>query len=380
MDPEQSWNRLPGNTDTLDLGKIDPRMRDFSRKQAEKYGTEALPESGIMTKAQYLEYAGRNAAKISAFNQSGGPGGPGGPMPGGQITLSPNGQGGMNFNPGGGGGRGGGNPDEKAASRMRDQDKNGDGKISREEADRMLQPNFDKIDADSDGYITMDEYRAYYANQNGGRGGPGGGPGGPGGPGGDWNNWNQQDPRRGVEEEKPVALRYGHLPKELPNLYPWFDEDDLDKDGQVALHEWRRAGKSLAEFQKMDLNGDGLITADELLRFGRKEVEDAKIAAINAGEAVPNRPNAFAGRGSGGGFALPGSTPPSTDTRGGPPNNYGKGGGDGSERPMGKGGKGETTPATTASGRRRRARAAARAETAATGATRPRRRTGRTEN
>jgi hypothetical protein len=53
------------------------------------------------------------------------------------------------------------------------------------------------------------------------------------------------------------------LPKGLP---PWFKELDKDGDGQVSLHEWRRGGKEPAEFRKYDLNGDGFITPEEVLR------------------------------------------------------------------------------------------------------------------
>src|SRR5205823_4536579 len=55
----------------------------------------------------------------------------------------------------------------------------------------------------------------------------------------------------------------GTLPKGLP---AWFHHLDKDWDGQIALHEWLEGGKSLGEFRDFDLNDDGLITADEVLR------------------------------------------------------------------------------------------------------------------
>ena len=63
-----------------------------------------------------------------------------------------------------------------------------------------------------------------------------------------------------------VAIRYGHLPKGLP---AWFEELDFDRDGQIALHEWRKAGRPLDEFMAMDSNGDGLLPPDEYLRLPR---------------------------------------------------------------------------------------------------------------
>ena len=50
-----------------------------------------------------------------------------------------------------------------------------------------------------------------------------------------------------MEEEdwdrKPTVLRAGKLPKD--GLPTWFKELDTDGDGQVALFEWRKAGKNL---------------------------------------------------------------------------------------------------------------------------------------
>ena len=121
-----------------------------------------------------------------------------------------------------------------------------------------------------------------------GRGGPGG-PGGFGGPnnffdpndGGNFQGLSFQ--RKRVEEERPVAMRYGKLPQGLPS---WFDELDTDQDGQVALYEWQTAKKDIKEFTDMDLNGDGLITADEYLRFTRLDALNSKIEAYANGEKV----------------------------------------------------------------------------------------------
>jgi len=55
------------------------------------------------------------------------------------------------------------NPAESAQRRIRDQDRNGDGKISREEADSRLRPNFDLMDRNRDNIVDAEEYTAYYA-------------------------------------------------------------------------------------------------------------------------------------------------------------------------------------------------------------------------
>jgi hypothetical protein len=149
---------------------------------------------------------------------------------------------------------------------------------------------------------------AQRAAANGGNGGGPGGGWGQGGQGGGWGQggwgqggwgqggWQGGDPNGGMggpggrpekketEEEKPVAMRYGKLPKDLPS---WFEELDTDKDGQVSLYEWRKAKRDTAEFLDMDLNGDGLITADEYLRFARQRTITEKVDAYEKGERQP---------------------------------------------------------------------------------------------
>jgi Ca2+-binding EF-hand superfamily protein len=62
----------------------------------------------------------------------------------------------------------------------------------------------------------------------------------------------------------------GPAPKGLPS---WFKILDKDEDGQVSLHEWRRGGKKLSEFREYDLNDDGFITAEEILRVVKRPFE-----------------------------------------------------------------------------------------------------------
>jgi hypothetical protein len=68
------------------------------------------------------------------------------------------------------------------------------------------------------------------------------------------------------EDPRAVAARYGKLPPGLPD---WFVLLDEDQDGQIGLYEWRKAKRPTAEFVAMDLNGDGLLPADEYLRYAR---------------------------------------------------------------------------------------------------------------
>ena len=64
-------------------------------------------------------------------------------------------------------------------------------------------------------------------------------------------------------------------------LPAWFKTLDADKDKQISLVEWRKAGKDLKEFMDMDLDADGLLTADEYLRWAKKKREEEKRREID---------------------------------------------------------------------------------------------------
>jgi hypothetical protein len=106
---------------------------------------------------------------------------------------------------------------------------------------------------------------------------------------------DRRNDKKDVEDEKPVAIRYGKLPPGLPE---WFEEFDIDKDGQVALWEWRKFGRLISDFDDYDLNKDGLITADELIRWQQLKLENEHDAAIANGER-PRPTQTAGGRGSG---------------------------------------------------------------------------------
>ncbi len=74
--------------------------------------------------------------------------------------------------------------------RLMSQDKNEDGKLSKDEVDERMLPMFDRLDSNSDGSIDKSEIEAAAARMGGSRGGRGG----PGGPGG--NQGGGQRPQR----------------------------------------------------------------------------------------------------------------------------------------------------------------------------------------
>lgn len=65
--------------------------------------------------------------------------------------------------------------------RIMSQDKNQDGKLSKDEVDERMLPMFDRLDANSDGSIDKSEIEAAAARMGGGRGGRGGPSGNQGG-------------------------------------------------------------------------------------------------------------------------------------------------------------------------------------------------------
>jgi Ca2+-binding EF-hand superfamily protein len=121
---------------------------------------------------------------------------------------------------------GGGIPNPKEfLSRL---DKNGDGKISKDEAPDRMKENFDRLDVNKDGFIGLDEF--------------GRGPAGLGG--------------------RPAGTPPGaSLPGGLPPL-PVLRALDADNDGEISKAEIEGAAKALAA---LDKNGDGKLSRDEIL-------------------------------------------------------------------------------------------------------------------
>jgi Ca2+-binding EF-hand superfamily protein len=253
MDPDRFFNMLAqasGGTDTIKFDNLPPDTKAWLRRMTDQNGLPPLPETGEWNKNQFMEFYVRMDAARQQRQNGGGPGyGPGG---------------GPGY--GGPGGPGGRDPNEYVAQRMAELDKNKDGKISWDEADDRLRRNFNEIDTNHDGFVDVEEYRAYMIARMGG--GNNNGPRGPDGKpmlpdpnaGGFYDYGpNNPDPR----QQEQVALRYGKMPKDAPK---WFTDYDLNKDGQIELSEWRAMGGSMKDFALLDEDGDGIITIAECLR------------------------------------------------------------------------------------------------------------------
>ena len=125
------------------------------------------------------------------------------------------------------------------------------------------------------------------------------------GQGNGWGQGGDADPRavarggkdrekKDPEDERPIAIRFGKLPKDAPAM---FTEMDSDKDGQICLYEWRTAGSSVLAFQEMDLNGDGLLTVEEYGRYTAMKTDRERAVAYENGE-TPAPKAGTAGRGA----------------------------------------------------------------------------------
>ncbi|MCY2965334.1 MAG: EF-hand domain-containing protein [Planctomycetota bacterium] len=77
---------------------------------------------------------------------------------------------------------------------------------------------------------------------------------------------------------KPPAPR-PRLQLDLPEQYA---SRDTNGDGQLGLYEWPKS--DFATFKRLDLNGDGFITPQELDREARKKGGGTEVAAVGKGD------------------------------------------------------------------------------------------------
>jgi Ca2+-binding EF-hand superfamily protein len=189
---------------------------------------------------------------------------------------------------------GGGQPGIVPAALMKQRDTNGDGKLTLEESG-MQENRFKALDTNGDGFVTLDELQAGMNMLRGAAGRRGGGPAGPADVGIPDPNGNPpaggapaNAPAAGAPANAPAAgapgaapaagapgnAPAGAAPANAPaagaagqQLSPaqraqrFMDRWDTNKDGKITKDEFKGAP---AVFQAMDLNGDGVLTLDEI--------------------------------------------------------------------------------------------------------------------
>jgi hypothetical protein len=230
---------------------------------------------GTMTKANFADYFEErmNERRAQFEKEKGGSATPGGsPSTPGSAPASP-------------GGAPSGDVEQQAREMFDrlDLDKNGSLSADEMRMSRIAQDK-ERWDTNRNGTIEFPEWLEYWkmrsAERSQGRRDPQGGTPTPSAP--------SPEPAKPVEEEKrPMVYRAGKMPKELPS---WFGEADKDKDGQVGLYEWKGAGRAIREFLAMDHNGDGFVTAEEVLRSQRATASSGESRTFASTAAVSSTP------------------------------------------------------------------------------------------
>jgi len=140
---------------------------------------------------------------------------------------------------------------EEADKVFRVLDRNGDGVLEAAEMTTKLRDDRLRVDADGNGRIDKDEYRAHFQRRIA----------------------TGADAITAKAAEQNGKVTGSPAKSTMPD---WFAGLDADKDGQLALSEWRKAGRAINLFLEMDLDDDGLLTKEEYQRYVRmKEKEEA---------------------------------------------------------------------------------------------------------
>lgn len=139
-------------------------------------------------------------------------------------------------------------PNEDADKVFRVLDRDGDGVLQREEFTSKLRDDRVRADADANGRIDKTEYREFFRRRV-------------------TVAVETAGAKAGDANGRGADAKAAGKPGKGVTLPDWFTTLDADKDMQIALHEWRKGGKSIAVYMEMDLDGDGLLTREEYLRF-----------------------------------------------------------------------------------------------------------------
>lgn len=314
-DPNQFFDRLANGKEVWLRSEVtNPFMQGMFDRVVERLGIT----NGQVTREQFITYSQQRAAERAGM------GPPPPTAPSSTATPTPPAPGSTAAAPGAApGGNSADAWNRWVEERFRRYDVNGDGLLNYDEMPESLRAERDKWDTNRDGFIDLNEYKAYYTARTQQRMAESG-------TASPFGQAIPVDPSglpitTPVEEEdkKPVVYRSGKLPKELP---AWFKQLDTDNDGQIGLYEWKASGRSLEEFQRMDRNNDGFLTIEEVLRYTAQNKGNSNQQVADAGPANENSPAAnnassssSGSRGSFGGKGPPsiGNGPPRSGSEGG---------------------------------------------------------------
>ncbi len=149
--------------------------------------------------------------------------------------------------------------------RLKAADTNGDGMISREEANAglpQLAKHFDAIDTDKNGLITMQELEAAMKGLHG----------------------RHRDAMKHLDKDGDGLISRAEA-QAAPRLAKHFDEIDANKDGFLSKDELAAARAKMRDaiFARIDTDADGRISRDEAARFPRLARHFDKIDANKDG-------------------------------------------------------------------------------------------------
>ncbi len=292
MDPNQFFDRMANGKEVWIRAEI---TSGFGQSMFDRMAATLGVTNGQITRQQFAAYIEQRRAEGGGRPPSAptAPGSP--PTPGG--SPAPAAPGGPDM------------IDQYAESSFRRHDLNGDGLLNYDEMSQTLRAERETWDTNRDGFIDLNEYKAYYRARMAQRSSERGGSFGQAPP----PEWGLPSgivtpPPSEEEESRPTVYRAGKLPKELP---AWFKQLDTDEDGQIGLYEWKSSGRSLEEFEAIDRNNDGFLTVEEVLHYEAKNKDRLAKAPPGSSSGGPPRMGSFGGPPSG--FGGPGG---SSDGRG----------------------------------------------------------------
>jgi Ca2+-binding EF-hand superfamily protein len=190
-------------------GNVPPRMMGRGRGPGEGMGSMARMDADGDGKVSSAEFVDGHVALFKKVEETGA----------GVVSLEEIGSHakGMRAGGRGGPGKGGpGGPKMNVDKRFADLDKDGDGKVTKAEAEAGHKAKFEQIDANKDGVVDAAEIAAYQAANKAGAG-----------------------------RKSPRVLRM-----------------DADGDGKVTVAEF--GAGHVGWFERMDGNGDGVVTLEEM--------------------------------------------------------------------------------------------------------------------